>query len=144
MSNGGIKLDNRVAAYIRVQDYSQENGRRLEAQRLGIERWCEQRGYVLFREYREVGVCVHTGGIEKQSELLRLLNDAERGEFDIVVVHTFDRLARKISIQLQALNRLTKAGVGFVCINEQFDDSICRGFLMNQTGRYRQLKSMLK
>lgn len=135
---------NRTAAIIRVSDESQVEGHSLDAQRLGIERWCQQRGYVLLKEYREAGVSAHTDEIQKRPELLRLLADAERGEFDIVVVHTLDRLARKLSIQMQALGRLAKAGVGFASVNDPFDYSTPQGRLMlNQMGAYNEFFSDL-
>jgi len=139
-----IGTGNRTAAIIRVSDESQVEGHSLEAQRLGIERWCQQRGYVLLKEYKEAGVSAHTDEIEKRPELLRLLQDAERGEFDVVVVHTLDRLARKLSIQMQALSRLAKAGVGFASVNDPFDATTPQGRLMlNQMGSYNEFFSEL-
>ncbi len=139
-----IGKGNRTATIIRVSDESQVEGHSLEAQRLGIEHWCQQRGYVLFKEYTEAGVSAHTDEIEKRPELLRLLQDAEQGEFDIVVVHTLDRLARKLSIQMQALSRLAKAGVGFASVNDPFDATTPQGRLMlNQMGSYNEFFSEL-
>jgi site-specific DNA recombinase len=134
----------RTATIIRVSDESQVEGHSLEAQRLGIERWCQQRGYVLSKEYIEAGVSAHTDEIAKRPELLRLLKDAEQGEFDIVVVHTLDRLARKLSIQMQTLSRLAKAGVGFASVNDPFDATTPQGRLMlNQMGSYNEFFSEL-
>ena len=146
MNKGKLKqgTGNRTAAIIRVSDESQVNGHSLEAQRSGIERWCQDRGYVLLKEYKEAGVSAHTDEIEKRPELLRLLQDAERGEFDIVVVHTLDRLARKLSIQMQALSRLARVGVGFASVNDPFDASTPQGRLMlNQMGSYNEFFSEL-
>ncbi len=146
MSNREAKLGkgNRTATIIRVSDESQVEGHSLEAQRLGIERWCQQRGYVLLKEYKEAGVSAHTDEIEKRPELLRLLRDAEHGEFDVVVVHTLDRLARKLSIQMQALARLARAGVGFASVNDPFDYTTPQGRLMlNQMGAYNEFFSDL-
>jgi len=139
-----VVTGNRTAAIIRVSDESQVDGHSLEAQRLGIERWCQQRGYVLLKEYKEAGVSAHADEIEKRPELLRLLRDAEHGEFDVVVVHTLDRLARKLSIQMQALSRLARAGVGFASVNDPFDYSTPQGRLMlNQMGAYNEFFSDL-
>ncbi len=138
------KEGKRTATIIRVSDESQVEGHSLEAQRLGIEHWCGQRNYVLIKEYTEAGVSAHTDEIEKRPELLRLLQDAERGEFDIVVVHTLDRLARKLSIQMQVLSRLARAGVGFASVNDPFDYSTPQGRLMlNQMGAYNEFFSDL-
>jgi site-specific DNA recombinase len=139
-----VGTGNRAAAIIRVSDESQVEGHSLEAQRLGIERWCQQRGYVLLKEYKEAGVSAHTDEIEKRPELLRLLEDADSGEFDIVVVHTLDRLARKLSIQMQALSRLARAKVGFASVNDPFDCTTPHGrFALNQMGGINELFSDL-
>lgn len=144
VKTANILRGNRTAAIIRVSDESQVDGHSLEAQRLGIERWCQQRGYVLLKEYKEAGVSAHTDEIEKRPELLRLLEDAEHGDFDIVVVHTLDRLARKLSIQMQALSRLARAGVGFASVNDPFDYATPQGRLMlNQMGSYNEFFSDL-
>ncbi len=139
-----LSTGNRAASLIRVSDESQVDGHSLEAQRSGIERWCQQRGFVQKKEYEGAGVSAHTDEIEKRPELLRLLADAERGEFDVVVVHTLDRLARKLSIQMQALARLAKAGVGFASVSDNFDATTPQGRLMlNQMGSYNEFFSDL-
>ena len=127
--------NNRTVAYIRVSDVSQVDGHSLEAQQREIERWCQYRKYPLIKTYTEAGVSAHTDQIEKRPELLRLLQDAEQKEFDIVVVHTLDRWARKLSIQIQALTHLAKVNVGFASVSENFDATTSQGrWMLNQMG----------
>ncbi len=70
----------RVAGYIRVSDESQLDGHSLVAQRGEIERWCQQRGYILVRIYTEEGKSAHTDRIERRPQLMALLQDAEAGQ----------------------------------------------------------------
>ncbi|MDP6132420.1 MAG: recombinase family protein [Dehalococcoidia bacterium] len=49
--------------------------------------------------------------------------DALAHKFDVLVVHKLDRFARNVRVTLEYLERLEKAGVGFVSISEQMDFS---------------------
>ena len=60
----------------------------------------------------------------------RLLEDADAGRFDVVVVHKNDRFARNRRVAFDAFHRLGSAGVGFVSIVENMDYSTPAGQLM--------------
>ena len=81
----------RVVAYIRVSDESQVDGYSLDAQRKEIERWCERHGYELTAVYADEGISAHTENIKERPQLMKLLEDAKKGCFGCVVVHTLDR-----------------------------------------------------
>ena len=83
----------RAVGYIRVSNDSQVDGFSLDAQRSDIERWCRQREYVLVETYADEGVSARTDKIAKRPALLRLLEDADLGNFDIVVVSMLNRWA---------------------------------------------------
>jgi len=89
----------RVAGYIRVSHESQVEGHSLDAQRTEIQRWSEQRDNELVRIYKEEGKSAHTDRIERRPQLMALLQDAEAGLFDIVVVHNIDRWSRNVGVQ---------------------------------------------
>jgi DNA invertase Pin-like site-specific DNA recombinase len=50
-----------------------------------------------------------------------MLEDADAGRLDIIVVHKLDRFARNRRIAFETLDRLKKRGVGFVSIVENMD-----------------------
>ncbi len=50
-----------------------------------------------------------------------MINDAEAGLVDVVVVHKLDRFSRNLMTTLDTLQRLEGAGVGFVSISEAMD-----------------------
>ena len=108
----------------------QIQGHSLDAQRREIERYCERNGYRLERIYADEGVSAHTDDIKKRPQLCALLDDAEHDRFDTVIVHTLDRWARNMRVQGQALQRLGRAGVGFVSVTENFDYSTPSGRLL--------------
>jgi site-specific DNA recombinase len=133
---------NRAAAYIRVSDESQVQGYSLDAQRVEIARWCERNGYELVLVYADEGVSAHTDKIEKRPQLVRLLEDARQGKFDIVVVHTLDLWARNIGVQRLALSKLGDYDIGFTSATEDFDYSSPNGsFLLTMLGGAAELFS---
>ena len=120
----------RAAGYIRVSDESQVEGHSLDAQRREITRYCKSRGYELVRIYVDAGVSAYTEHIEDRPEFAELLRDAERDLYDVVVVHTVDRWARRMSVQAQSLDRLSKAGVDFESVMENIDRATPIGRLL--------------
>ena len=52
------------------------------------------------------------------------------GNYDVLVVHKIDRFSRKLKITLEYFEKLGKAGVGFVSVQEQMDYSTPSGKLM--------------
>ena len=120
----------RIVGYVRVSTEEQVDGRSLDAQRREIERYADQNGLTLVGIYADEGVSAHTDRIEKRPQLSALIADASRGSFDAVVVHTIDRWARNIRVQTDALQRLGKAGVGFISLTENIDFPTPSGKLM--------------
>ncbi len=120
----------RIAGYVRVSTEEQVDGHSLDAQRHQIERYAEQHSLTLVGIYADEGVSAHSDRIAKRPRLAALLDDAEHGAFDTVVVHTLDRWSRNIRVQGEALHRLGQAGVGFVSITENFDFSTPSGKMM--------------
>jgi len=67
------------------------------------------------------------GTKEKRPELDRLMDDAHRRRFDVVVVWKFDRFARSVSHLLRALETFKAQGIEFVSLSEQLDTSTPAG-----------------
>ena len=119
-----------AVGYIRVSTEDQTQGYSLDAQRAEIKRYCEDNGYKLIRIYADEGESAHTGEISKRPELKRLLEDAKQRQFDIVVVHTLDRWARNMRVQVEALQILGDARIGFASVTEDIDYTTPEGKLM--------------
>lgn len=111
----------RAVGYVRVSSEEQVDGLSLDAQRSQVAAYCERHGYELVRVYADEGISAYTDRIAKRPALSRLLQDAEQGGFDLVVVHTIDRWARNLRVQLDSLSRLGAANVGFASITEAID-----------------------
>jgi DNA invertase Pin-like site-specific DNA recombinase len=77
----------------------------------------QQRGYEIFQEY----VDTISGSKSKRPGLDRLLSDARRGQFDVVLVAAFDRVARSVRHLLEVLDELNHLGIEFVSLRENID-----------------------
>ena len=119
-----------AVGYIRVSTEDQTQGYSLDAQRAEIERYCKREGYELVRIYSDAGKSAHTDKISKRPQFERLLRDAEQRQFDVVVVHTVGRWARNMRVQIEALQILGDARVGFASVTENIDYTTPEGRLM--------------
>src|ERR1700730_16455035 len=112
----------RAAIYARVS--TANNGQDPRVQTREMEEYCPRRGWTIVDEYVDVGI---SGTKEKRPELDRLLADAHRRRFDVVVVWRFDRFARSVSHLLRALENFQALGIEFVSLSEQLDTSTPTG-----------------
>ena len=111
----------KAAIYARVSTLNHGQDARMQTGELG--EFCERRGWTL-TEYVDVGV---SGTKEKRPALDRLLADAHKRKFDVVVVWKFDRFARSVSHLLRALETFQALGIEFVSLSEQLDTTTPAG-----------------
>lgn len=112
----------RVALYARVS--TANNGQDPAMQTRELREYAERRGWTVTGEYVDVGI---SGTKEKREALDRLMADAHRRKFDVVVVWKFDRFARSVSHLLRALETFKALGIDFVSFSEQMDTSTPAG-----------------
>jgi DNA invertase Pin-like site-specific DNA recombinase len=80
--------------------------------------FASQRGFEIVEEYTDHGV---TGTKVRRPALDRLLKDAHRHRFDVVLVWSCDRLARSTKHFLQVLDELNDLGIQFLSQREAID-----------------------
>ena len=81
-----------AVAYIRVSSESQLDGHSMHVQERAFYTYCQaQDDCTTGKVYREEGKSAHVDTIRKRPVFKQLLEDAARGDFDVVVVHTLDR-----------------------------------------------------
>lgn len=85
-----------------------------------LEQFAHARGWQLVGSYVDAGV---SGTKDSRPELNRLMRDAQRRRFDVVVVWKFDRFARSVSHLLRALEAFQALGIQFVSLSESLDTS---------------------
>jgi DNA invertase Pin-like site-specific DNA recombinase len=111
----------KAVIYARV---STTNGQNPEMQTREIRQYVERRGWELAGEYVDAGF---SGTKEKRPEVDRLMADAHKRRFDVVVVWKFDRFARSVSHLLRALETFNALGIAFVSLSESIDTSTPAG-----------------
>ena len=113
-----------AAIYARV---STSSGQNVDSQLYELRKYCQRRKWNISREYVDIGI---SGARENRPELDKLLADAHRRKFDVVVVWKFDRFARNVSFLLRALETFKAQGIEFVSLSEQIDTSTPMGKMM--------------
>lgn len=103
----------RAAALLRVSTGEQTT----DPQRREIEAWAQREGASL-RFYAEEAV---SGAARSRPVLDRLLGDARRGRFDVLVVAALDRIGRDVVRIVLVLDDLQAAGVRVVSLREGLD-----------------------
>jgi DNA invertase Pin-like site-specific DNA recombinase len=103
----------RAALYCRVSTGDQN----LETQLLDLREFAKQRGFEVVGEFSDV----ISGSKAKRPGLDRLITDARRRRFDVVLVAAFDRMARSVKHFLEVLDELNRLGVEFISLRENID-----------------------
>ncbi len=111
----------RAAIYARVSTFDQEP----ENQLAEIRRYIAARGWTAV-EYVDRGI---SGAKDRRPALDRLLIDARRRRFDVVVVWRLDRLGRNLRHLITLLEELQALGIAFVSLNEGIDATTPAGKL---------------
>jgi DNA invertase Pin-like site-specific DNA recombinase len=112
----------RVALYARVS--TRNNGQDPETQLIALREYAGHRGMTVTDEYVDVGI---SGAKDRRPELDRLMTDARRRRFDVVLVARFDRFARSTKHLVLALEEFSSLGIDFVSLNESIDTSTPMG-----------------
>lgn len=112
-----------MARYIRVSRADQNP--QLQADE--TLRLIENRGWTLNETYRDHGI---SGSTERRPELARLMADARKGAFKVLIVWRSDRLFRSLKNMVATIEELTALGVDFVSVTEPFDTSTPQGKLL--------------
>ena len=113
----------RAALYARVSSDEQVEAYSIDAQRRAFQVLVEGRGWTVYREYIEEGKSARTDNISQRPAFKEMVDDALARKFDVLVVHKLDRFSRNLRVTLEYFDKLSKAGVTFLSINEQMDFS---------------------
>jgi DNA invertase Pin-like site-specific DNA recombinase len=121
----------RAAIYLRVSTANrtrQGDGfeQNPEVQEVPLRQMLQQRGWDLARVYSDR----MSGAKEDRPGLKSLMQDAKRGEFQVVLVWRFDRFARSIEQLVLALAEFRALGIDFVSCQEALDTSTPMGKAM--------------
>jgi DNA invertase Pin-like site-specific DNA recombinase len=113
----------RAVLYARVSTTDQN----CDTQLLDLRQMAEQRGFTIIEEFIDQGV---SGARAKRPGLDRLLANARRGKFDVLLIWSFDRMARSVRHLIEVLDELSKLNIEFISFREAIDTSAALGRAM--------------
>ena len=118
----------RVAAYIRVSTQEQKlHGLSLDAQKMKLTEYAKAHGMKIVEWYMDEGVSGRKL-IRKRPELQRMIQDAERGDFDRIIFIKLDRFFRSVAEYHECMKRI--APVLWTTTEEEYDLSTANGRML--------------
>lgn len=103
--------------YLRVSTTEQETANQLPA----LEDYAKRRGYDIVQVYSENETAWKVG---HQAELAKLIEDARKGKFEVVLVWALDRLSREGALTILGLvDKLKKYGANVISYQESWTEA---------------------
>jgi len=110
----------RAAIYARVSTERQEKQHTIKSQLENLRKFCREHGLVIVKEYVDDG---WSGETLARPALDELRDDALKGFFDVVCIHSPDRLARKFIYQGLVIEELKKRGIEVIFLNRPISNT---------------------
>lgn len=131
-----------AAAYARVSSDKQEKEETISSQIEGLCKTAEDRGYELPKEFifTDDG---YSGAKLDRPALDRLRDLASAGAFEVVLLHSPDRLARNYAYQVVILEELKRAGCEVIFLNRAFNESPQEQMLLQMQGVFAEYERAL-
>jgi DNA invertase Pin-like site-specific DNA recombinase len=127
---------NRAALYLRVST----DGQTTDNQRLALEAVAAQRGWSVVATYEDAGIS-GAKGRDKRPGLDKLLQDATRARFDVVMCWALDRLGRSLADLIDTLRTLEGGNVDLFLHQQAIDTTTPAGrMFFHVTGAFAEFE----
>jgi DNA invertase Pin-like site-specific DNA recombinase len=136
-----VAMQKRAAIYVRVSTDKQT----IENQVRELRQIAERRGWEVVEIYNDAGIS-GSKGRDQRPGLDRMLKDASRRRFDVVMAWAIDRLGRSLIDLLGTIQALEASGVDLFLEQQAIDTTTPAGKLMFQvTGAFAEFeRSMIR
>src|SRR3954470_20549112 len=125
-----------AAIYLRVST----TGQTVENQRRELEQVAERRGWTVAAVYEDAGIS-GAKGRDKRPGFDRMLKDAARRKFDVVMAWAIDRMGRSLHDLLGTIQHLEAVGVGLYLDQQNLDTRTpARKLPFQITGAFAEFK----
>ena len=133
--------DNKVktAIYCRVSTVDQS----CDLQRRELKEYCQRRGWQIAEEYIDTG---WSGSKANRPELTRLMGDARKRRFDVVLVWKLDRWGRSVADSMRNIQELEGLGVKFLAVTQNIgteESSSMSRFMLTIMSAFAELEKEL-
>lgn len=115
-------MNEKVALYFRVSTKTQD----VEMQLIELRRYCESRGYKIYKEYLDIG----SGSRNDRESYNEMLKDAHKHKFQKLLTYRYDRISRSLKELIFLLETFKALKIDFISIHESIDTSTPTGKLM--------------
>ena len=134
-------MEKRAAIYVRVSTDKQT----IENQLRELRQIAERRGWQVVEEYHDAGISGAKGRKDRPG-LDKMLQDAQRRRFDVVMAWAIDRLGRSLIDLLGTIQTLEACSVDLYLDQQSIDTTTPAGRLMFQvTGAFAEFeRSMIR
>ena len=132
-----------VAIYIRVSTLDQaRDGYSLDMQERTLRQWCESRKHNVVAVYADRGISAKD--IDHRPAMCKLLEDAEKHQFDTVLFWALSRFSRSVSDLYITMEKFQKWNISMISYTESFDTTTPMGRAMiGIVGIFAQLEREL-
>jgi DNA invertase Pin-like site-specific DNA recombinase len=126
----------RVALYLRVST----DGQTTDNQRLALEAVAAQRGWTVVATYNDAGIS-GAKGRDKRPGLDKLLTDATRARFEVVMAWAMDRLGRSLADLIDTMRTLEAGHVDLFLHQQAIDTTTPAGrMFFHVTGAFAEFE----
>jgi len=110
----------KIASYCRVSSEKQEEEKTIDSQIAELGLYAKENNHVVVEKYIDNG---YSGSLLARPSLDRLRDDASKGIFEAVLIHSPDRLARKYVYQEIVIEELKNKGIQTIFKNRRIAES---------------------
>jgi len=132
----------RAALYVRESDESLINSTTIESAAKAVRAYCQKEGYDLSPEHEYIeAISAYSVPYFQRKELMRMLKNAERNEFDVLVITEVRALSRKGAGEVLIIyEMLQKNNVKLETISEKFSDDPIGEMVLTFKATYARLE----
>ena len=110
----------KCALYARVSSSEQAKSYSIDAQLDAGRNYAATQGWPVVEEYVDPGI---SGTTDERPQFKRMVRAALSGQFEVIIVHAFDRFSRNLEDAVVYKSLLRRDGVQVVSVTEYIDDS---------------------
>lgn len=92
----------------------------IEAQLRACNDYAKAKGYAVVGVYKDEAVSGKGSATAARGQYQKLLRDCEKGQFEIILVHKYDRIARSMAEHINLATRLQSKGVELIATAQDF------------------------
>lgn len=111
----------RAVIYARFSSDKQSEAS-IEAQIRACREYAARKGLVIGEVYSDEAISGKGSKTASRKAYQRMLRDAEKGSFDVLLIHKYDRIARNIGEHVNLTMRLEGEGVRLIAVAQDFGD----------------------